>query len=404
MRFYCLLLLALLPFVYSFSPASEPSTVAELQAQYRLLVDLQGAQQISPEVFATRAKHLQEVAQTRFNLSLEGLAMEQALTAQRVNWLASALYIAAALLVFMLLGPLLRKLWKPFRYLFLQIWHLDIIRQLYKGLKRLFILLWEPLAYVGLIACLVLYPAEWLVVLATFALGSLISYSVFSRRKKKKEQAYGNLASWLITIVWASLAYYFDNAWIGFMSVAAFVSSMGFVMVMWTRSIGIGFKEYSKPFILRLTASMFVLMVLAWLIFYTEYLPFLTALRQPLRVYEVGMLSLVPLVYFLGLGYTAFFAYGRKEAIYKQVLARVLAFGTGYLTVAAGLLYGIGSLFWIGLFFMFWFTVDLYFELVYRRIDVVWSGLVLALCLGGVGYWLQRNLSLVLEFAVGLGW
>lgn len=404
MRFYWLLLLALLPFLYSFSPDSAPTTVAELQAQYRLLVDLQEQQEITPAVFEARAASLQTIANERFNLSLEGLAMEQALTAQRVNWIASALYVVAALLVFLLLGPLLRKLWKPLRHFFRQLWHLEFIRKLAALLKQLILLLWEPLAYVALVACLVLYPAEWLVVLAAFALGSLISYSVYSRRKKEQEQTYGNLASWMITVVWAGLGYYFDNAWIGFMAVGAFISSMGFVMVMWTRTIGIGFKEYTPLFILRLTGIMFVITLLAWLIFHTEYVPALTALRQPLRVYEVGLLSLVPLVYFLGLGYTAFFTFGRKAAVYKQVLARVVAFGAGYLTVGAGLLYGIGSLFWIGLFFMLWFTVDLYFEVIYRKIDVVWSGLVLALCLGGVAYWLRANLSVVLEFAVGLGW
>lgn len=404
MRFSYLLFLTLLPFLYSFSPTNEPTTVAELQAQYRLLVDLKEQQEIAPAVFETRAAQLQTIASERFNLSLEGLAMEQALTAQRVNWIASALYVAAALLVFLLLGPLLRKLWKPFSYFLRQFWHLEFIKKMVHLLRQLVVLLWEPLAYVGLLTCITLYPAEWLVVLATFALGSLISYSVYARRGEKQEQTYGNLASWIITVVWAGLGYYFDNAWIGFMAVGAFISSMGFVMVMWTRTIGIGFKEYTPLFILRLTGIMLVIMVLAWLIFHTDYVPALTALRQPLRVYEVGLLSLVPLVYFLGLGYTAFFTFGRKAAVYKQVLARVVAFGAGYLTVAIGLLYGIGSLFWIGLFFMLWFTVDLYFEVIYRKIDVVWSGLVLALCLGGAAYWLRANLSLVLEFAVGLGW
>ncbi len=425
MRFLLLLLLALLPFASSIAQSSTPSSVTELQAQYRLLLDLQATDQISATTFDSRAAQLQQIAEERFNLSLEGLAIEQAVTAQRVNWLASALYLAAALLVFLLLGPLLRKLWKPLRALFRTIWHLDIIRQLYRGLVQLAKLLWEPLSYVILIACLWVYPNEWLLLLASFALGSLISYSVYSRRKQaavlsgesidqehidyyQEQQRYnqraGTLSSWLVTLVWAGLAYYFDHAWVGFMAVAAFISSMGFAMVLWPGAIGIGFKRYDKVFVLRLTGIMLVLTVLAWLIFYTEYIPFLSALRQPLRVYEVGLLSLVPLVYFLGLGYTAFFVYGRKTAVYQQILARIFAFSMGYLTVALGLLYGIGSLFWIGLFFMTWFAVDLYFELVFRKIDVVWSGLVLAGLLGGAGYWLKNNLSTVLEFAVGLGW
>jgi hypothetical protein len=190
------------------------------------------------------------------------------------------------------------------------------------------------------------------------------------------------------------------------MAVGAFISSMGFVMLMWPGVIGIGFKKTSKAFILWLTGVMFVIMVIALLIFETTYIPLLTALRQPLRVYEVGLLSLVPLVYFLGLGYVAFFAYGRRkgEALYKRVLARVIAFVTGYLSVAVGLFYGVGSLFWIGLFFMLWFTADLYFVLVYKRINVVFSGMILALCLGAAAYWLQNNLNLVLEFSAQLGW
>ena len=406
MRFYCLLLFALLPFLFSFSPTSDPTTVAELQAQYRLLVDLQTTQEISATVFETRATHLQEIAQARFNLSLDNMGMEQASTVQRVNWLVSALYVAAAVLALLFLMPFVLLLLKPFRKLILQFWHLRHVQQLVKTLKRWFLLLWEPLTYLGLIAALVFYPVEWMVLFVSFAFGSLISYSVYSRRDKnaKKSKQNNTLASWIITIIWAVIAYYFDNAWIGFMATGAFISSMGFVLFMWPGFIVIGFKEYKNTFILRLTAIMFVIMTLAVLIFHTEYVPFLTALRQSLRVYEVGLLSLVPLVYFLGLGYSAFFIYGRKAPIYKQVLARVISFTIGYLTLTAGLLYGIGSLFWVGLFFMLWFTADLYFELVYRKINIVFSGIILALCLGAAGNWLQNNLSLVLEFSTKLGW
>ncbi|MGH1337997.1 MAG: hypothetical protein ACRBFS_17885 [Aureispira sp.] len=404
MRLYCLLLFVLLPFLYSFSPASDPTTVAELQAQYRLLVDLQATQDISSTVFETRTAELQKIAQERFNLSLDNSGMKQASTVQRVNWIVSALYVAAALLALAFILPFILLLLKPFRRLILQLWHLRSVQQFVKILKKLFLLLWEPITYLMLIAALVFYPTEWMVLFVTFAFGSLISYSVYSRRKKDKKKQYSTLASWVITIVWALLAYYFDNAWIGFMTIGAFISSMGFVLFMWTGLIVIGFKEYSKTFILRLTGIMLVIMVLAGLIFHTEYIPFLTALRQPLRVYEVGLLSLVPLVYFLGLGYSAFFTYGRKAPLYKQVLARAIAFTTGYLTVAAGLLYGIGSLFWVGLFFMLWFTADLYFELIYRKINIIFSGMILALCLGAAGHWLQNNLSLVLGFSAQLGW
>lgn len=404
MRLHCLLLLVFIPFLYSFSPASDPSTVEALQAQYRLLIDLQEAEQISPVVFEERAVHLKNIAQEQFNLSLDGLELQQAATVQRVNWVVSALYVAAAALGFIFLMPFLLLLLKPFRRILTQIWHMEAVRRLYALLKRLFILCWEPASYVILVASLWLLPTEWMITLVALLLGSLISYSVYSRRDKTSKEKAGNLASWIITIVWGALAYYFDNAWIGFMAVGAFISSMGFVMVMWPGVIGIGFKKISKVFILRLTGIMLVIMVLAVLTFQTTYIPWLTALRQPLRVYEVGLLSLVPLVYFLGLGYTAFFAYGRKEVIYKQVLARAIAFVTGYLSVAAGLFYGVGSLFWIGLFFMLWFTADLYFVVIYQRINVVFSGMILALCLGAAAYWLQNNLDLVLEFAVQLGW
>ncbi|MFK7796348.1 MAG: hypothetical protein AB8E82_02765 [Aureispira sp.] len=390
--------------MYGFSPASDPSTVEELQAQYRLLIDLQEAEQISPVVFEERAAYLKNMAQEEFNLSLDGLELKQAATVQRVNWVVSALYVAAAALGFVFFMPFLLLLLKPFRRILTKIWHMEAVRRLYALLKRLFILCWEPASYVILVASLWLLPTEWMITLVALFLGSLISYSVYSRRDKTSKEKAGNLASWIITVVWGVLAYYFDNAWIGFMAVGAFISSMGFVMVMWPGVIGIGFKKISKVFILRLTGIMFVIMVIAVLIFQTTYIPWLTALRQPLRVYEVGLLSLVPLVYFLGLGYTAFFAYGRKEAIYKQVLARAIAFTTGYLSVAAGLFYGVGSLFWIGLFFMLWFTADLYFIMIYKRINVVFSGMILALCLGVAAYWLQNNLSLVLEFSAQLGW
>jgi hypothetical protein len=373
----------------------EPRDVSELRAQYNLLVDLRNDKAISESVFETKTTELKQLATEKFNVNFDGLELKQIVPAQRIDWIGSALYIISAILVLSLLVPLLAKFRKPIIALIRFMINNDFFKNLTRQLIRLIVKTWEFFAYATLLLALYNFDNEYVVLLVSFLSGSLISYSILSRRDKEGKKQSGNIISLILTLLWAAIAYFYDNGFVGFLSVASFISSIGFVVIMFPGVIGIGFKENKAGFVLRLTGIAFILSIFSWLLFYTSYIPSLVSLKEQMRVYEVGMVSLIPLVYFCGLGYLTFFWYRRHFWI--KIFSEFIALVSGIFVLTVALLYGIGSMFWIGLFFMTWDAVDKYHELIYKRVDFVWAGLIFAAILGGVGYHIKNNMVTIMN-------
>jgi hypothetical protein len=373
----------------------EPRDVSELRAQYNLLVDLRNDKAISESVFETKTTELKQLATEKFNVNFDGLELKQIVPAQRIDWIGSALYIISAILVLSLLVPLLAKFRKPIIALIRFMINNDFFKNLTRQLIRLIVKTWEFFAYATLLLALYNFDNEYVVLLVSFLSGSLISYSILSRRDKEGKKQSGNILSLILTLLWAAIAYFYDNGFVGFLSVASFISSIGFVVIMFPGVIGIGFKENKAGFVLRLTGIAFILSIFSWLLFYTSYIPSLVSLKEQMRVYEVGMVSLIPLVYFCGLGYLTFFWYRRHFWI--KIFSEFIALVSGIFVLTVALLYGIGSMFWIGLFFMTWDAVDKYHELIYKRVDFVWAGLIFAAILGGVGYHIKNNMVTIMN-------
>jgi hypothetical protein len=373
----------------------EPRDVSELRAQYNLLVDLRNDKAISESVFETKTTELKQLATEKFNVNFDGLELKQIVPAQRIDWIGSALYIISAILVLSLLVPLLAKFRKPIIALIRFMINNDFFKNLTRQLIRLIVKTWEFFAYATLLLALYNFDNEYVVLLVSFLSGSLISYSILSRRDKEGKKQSGNIISLILTLLWAAIAYFYDNGFVGFLSVASFISSIGFVVIMFPGVIGIGFKENKAGFVLRLTGIAFILSIFSWLLFYTSYIPSLVSLKEQMRVYEVGMVSLIPLVYFCGLGYLTFFWYRRHFWI--KIFSEFIALVSGIFVLTVALLYGIGSMFWIGLFFMTWDAIDKYHELIYKRVDFVWAGLIFAAILGGVGYHIKNNMVTIMN-------
>lgn len=399
MKYFLFVLLLILPLA-SFADDYEPKDVSELQAQYNLLVDLRNDKEISESTFREKTEYLKQLATDKFHINIEGLRLQQMVPAQKIDWIGSAFYVISALLVLLLLAPLLRKLVKPLAKLVKRIatfFAKNKVFQLIVHYSLQFIYrTWEILSYLILGFLLYYFNNEFIVLQVSFLSGSLVSFSIYSRRNKEKRELYSNIASWSLTILWATIAYLFDNGFVGFMTVASFISSIGFAMFMFPGMVGIGFKKNNAPFVLRLTAITFFLSLFSWLLFYTNYITALAPLKDAMRPFEVGMVSLIPLVYFLGLGYMTFFLYRNKLGL--KILCELIALVSGLFVLTIALLYGIGSMFWIGLLFMTWNAIDKYHELVYKRVDFVWAGLILAGILGGTGYLIKSNIALIMQY------
>jgi hypothetical protein len=89
-----------------------------------------------------------------------------------------------------------------------------------------------------------------------------------------------------------------------------------------------------------------------------------------------------------------FFLYRRQ--LVKKIVCESISLVSGVCILTVALLYGIGSMFWIGLLFMTWDAVDKYYELIYKRMDFVWAGLVFAAILGVFGYQIKTNMVTIM--------
>lgn len=379
-----------------FADNYEPKNVIELQAQYNLLIDLRNDKSISEAIFEEKTAYLGQLATEKFQVDIKGLELQQIVPAQRIDWIGSTFYIFSALLLLVVLVPLLRIILIPIVKLFSVIIDHKTVKIILRAIARFIKKTWETFAYIGLFLLLYFTSNEYAVLLVSFSLGSLISYSIYSREGKKRAALYGTIGSWVLTILWGFIAYYYDNAFVGFLAVSSFISSIGFAFYMDSGLIAFGFKKHNTAFVLRLTISTFLLTLLSWLIFYTNYIPALSALKPHLRVFEVGMISLMPLVAFLGLFYVNYI-YDSKNPIKKIITESIaLTASLGVLTIA--LVYNIGSMFWIGLLFTIWNFCDKFYWFVYKKVAFVWAGLILAALFAGTGYFIKTNLPMIMEY------
>lgn len=373
----------------------EPKNVTELQAQYNLLIDLRNEESISEAIFEEKTTYLEQLANEKFQVDIKGLELQQIVPAQRIDWIGSTFYVLSALLLLVILGPLLRLILRPIVQLIKKLLKQDLVKIVLQAIARFIAKAWEPTAYIGLFLLLYFVPNEYVVLFSSFALGSLISYSIYHRKGKKRDVLYGSIGSWVLTILWSFIAYYYNNAFVGFLAVSSFISSIGFAFYMDSSLIMFGFKKDNTPFVLRLTILTFLLTLLSWLIFYTNYIPALSALKPHLRVFEVGMTSLIPMVAFLGLFYINYI-YDFKQPI-KKFLTESLALLTALGVLWIALMYGIENLFWIGLLFTIWNSCDKFYWFVYKKVDFVWAGLILAALLAGAGYTIKTKLPMIME-------
>jgi hypothetical protein len=379
-----------------FADNYEPKDVTELQAQYNLLIDLRNEESISEAIFEEKTTYLKGLATEKFKVDIEGLELQQIVPAQRIDWIGSAFYVISALLLLAILGPLLTLLLRPIVKLFRVLIDHKIVKIVLRAIRIFIKKTWEAIAYISLFLLLYFVPNEYSVLVASFALGSLVSYSIYHRKGKTKAIVYSTIGSWILTILWGGIAYFYDNSFVGFLAVSSFISSIGFAFYMDSGLIMIGFKKDNTPFVLRLTLITFTLTILSWLIFYTNYIPLLSALKPPLRVFEVGMTSLIPMVAFLGLFYINYIYRFKKNPI-KKIVTESLALLAALSVLTIALVYGIGNMFWIGFLFTIWFSSDKYYWFVYKKVDFVWAGLILAALLAGTGYFIKTNLPMIME-------
>ena len=389
----------------SFAPVAPPNTVAELQAQYRLLDALHQRGQLADSVYAQERQALEAWALERFALDLQAGHLDQAVSAQRIDWLGSALYIAAAFIFLAILAPLLQLLAHWGRRWLRRLWGWQPLRLVLIQLGKAVSILWEPLAYCVLVAVLYFFPNEFSILVVSLLLSSLVSYSVYSRVPKERfDRIWGTGLAWFFTLVWSGIAYGFNHTWVGILSVGALITALGLSIwilpgMPWQNS-----QKLALGLVWRMMLVSLILTIGATFIFYIDFLPALTALRLPLRPFELGATTLFPLAYFVGLAYLTFADPLRRDQPWKRHLLRLFTLTLPLVTLSIALLFKIGSLFWMSAFFILFWSSERYYFLVYKKAGPIFTGLLMATLFATSGYWLKNFLPQVVIFLTSLGW
>lgn len=389
----------------SFTPIAPPNTIQELQAQYRLLEALHEQGQLRDSIYLQERQALEAWALERFDLDLQSHVLDQAVNAQRVDWLGSALYIAATLVLLAILAPLLQLLVRLGRRWLRLLWNWKPIRLVLIQLGKFLILIWEPATYFVLLAVLYLLPYELPILMVSLLLSSLTSFSVYIRVAPKQfKRLWATLLAWCFVVIWGCIAYWFDHTWVGVLSVGALLAALGLSLFALPNIKWLDYKKFQLRLMLQMLLISLGLTLLTALIFYIDAVPPLTALRLPLRPFEFGLTTLLPLAYFLSLMYLTLVDELYKASNGQRYALRFLTFSLTLLTLVLAVIFQIGSLFWMSAFFSIFWLSERYYRLLYKTTGPILTGLFIATGLTTGGYWLKRSLPEVVQFLADLGW
>ncbi|MGP9801118.1 hypothetical protein [Rheinheimera sp. NSM] len=360
---FCFYTIIFLP-VISLAADYKTDSAAELHAQYQLLLELKAEAAITEAVFKEKSENIKQQAYSRYQISLEDMPVASA-TEQRIDSFTSALYGISALLLLALIAK--------------------IMSYFPAGLN-------ETLIYVASIVTLLVFHQQYVVLVAGLSLAAVLAYSINSRMEDSGKAR--RWTGWLLMLVLGILAWCFDNSIFGICSVAAFVYSLGFVMLVTPGMIAVGVDEARIAVVLRLAFACLLLTLLAWLIFYTTWLAALMPLRQTLHAFEPGMLTVLPLAYFTALGYLSFFLL--KSRFWLRFIAELVALISGLAVIIIALLYQLGIMFWVGAVFMLWNLMDKFHQLVYKRVSFTAACTLFAVIFGGSAAIIKSNMAVIM--------
>lgn len=363
MRFIFILLI-FFPFI-SLATEYTPDSAAELHAQYQLLLELKAEDAITAAVFNEKSESIKQQAYSRYQISLEDMPSTSA-TEQRIDSVTSALYSISALLLLALIAK--------------------IMSHFPAGLN-------EILIYIASIATLLVFHQEYVVLTAGFSLAAVLAYSINSRIEDLGKAR--RWTGWLVMLVLGILAWCFDNRIFGVCSVTAFVYSLGFVMLVTPGLIAVGVDEARIAVVVRLAFACLLLTLLAWLIFYTTWLPALMPVKKILHAFELGMLTVLPLAYFTALGYLSFFLL--QSRFWLRFIAELAALISGLGIIVIALLYQLDTMFWVGAVFMLWNLMDKFHELVYKRVSFTAACTLFAVIFGGSAALIKSNMTVIMQ-------
>lgn len=187
-----------------------------------------------------------------------------------------------------------------------------------------------------------------------------------------KEEKYISIYSSILFFVWGAVAIYYDSSIIGFMSVSAFMTAVGFICGMVPGVVYVGFEN--DEVVPQGTLAAFFVLLAHVVLSITN-----TTINQ-LEPFRTGMEFLGTFVYFLGILIMASKYWSKK--LYP--IYNLLAIVSGCAALYLGSVYGMGMLLGVGGTFFYLYLLEKYYEIPWEGKGWAWSLLGLSIILYGM--------------------
>lgn len=206
--------------------------------------------------------------------------------------------------------------------------------------------------------------------------------------------SYSNFVSLACTFVWGATAIYYGSELLGFMTVAALFSFLGFSVVLWPGCVGMGYEK--DDYIPRTTAASFL--ILSGYVWYTIMAERLPMLATAYAVFGSGAIFVGTFVYYISLLIISS-KYYMPISDRRYWSAQVLTIASGVAALYIGSVYDISLLQKVGGTLFFIYVLEKYYEIPWGRIGYAWSLLGIS---GGL-YWLAGFAAKNPQYFI-LGW
>lgn len=257
------------------------------------------------------------------------------------------------------------------------------------------VVLWEFIFYGAAIGCLFLSGSTWVIVLGACLFLGALWFTLAMHFDEKKEFPLWQ-TSLVCAVVWGFAAFFHQSEVLGFMSVMAVESFLGFSILVGPLCVFMGFRNDDN--IATATFGSLLLLTVGVIFASPEVFSVATGpLSTYLAPYQFGMLAVGTFVYFIGMLILGSYWYrGRKGSLrYALMQIVMIASGCGALylgtTLGLGWLYGVG-----GVFFVLWLCEKYVEVCVETKVGWQWALFFGAIILLSLSYFMNQNPELLL--------
>lgn len=423
----------------------QAGSTEQIEAQYFLLKELRAQGALTEADFLRERERLRHQAKARFNLDLDAARLEQLSQTQRLDWFSTALVLAGIIIGLIVAIPLLKLSYKQLRRLLRRFWRglrpflhkvfrpiwwalhalLQVIlpplagffralhrlmrsalerllrrlrainRRMLRWLAGLPLWVWEVLFYPPVAAGVVLTPNRFIAIaLALLFVPMLVASTFIHARNGLWPWGIKRISRYL-SWIWIATALIRLDAIIGFMAVGVASLYMAFRFYRAFRMRGYGLERGLQALVVKYTAVSFAVLCVAWFVFYSGFLSEGHALVVFATPFQVGITLFMGVAFYVGL-FTLSGLWFRRSSFYRIANLCTLIGGMGVIVIAFA--YSMLGLFWIGCIVMLLWFGGKFYEIVYRKLDYVYTGAIVSAVLGFGGYWIKLNMPAIVDF------